>query len=214
MEAYPLVSEAPTLYPTPADVEVRGGKGLHGYYRNKAGWIVVQSTTPANKEATIYKGGTFLNKYGEFTNGTSGANPRERDDRGMPWNPADEPWRLIFQRGGAIEFPLEQVLAYHWHINPPYREVEFPQLADLNVTDYFCPECEKGVFSSSEPPEAAEMLRIHLTSGIDRRHEYRTEDLTLLGEREGIDFFTRAISKRSVTRQSAPARGAPRKGVD
>src|SRR3990167_1717891 len=107
----------------------------------------------------------------------------------MPWNPAVEPWRLILQRGGAKEFPIDQILAYHWHINPPYREAVFPQLEGVDVTDYFCHECDKGIFSHPEPAEAADMLKIHLTSGFDRRHEYRVEDLTALGEREGIDFF-------------------------
>ena len=198
-----MVSQAPTLYPEPVDVEVHGEKGLHGYYRNKAGWIVIQSTTPANKEATVYKGGEFLIRYGEFANGTSGGKPKEKDDRGFLWNPADEPWRLIFQRGGAREFPVDQVLAYHWHLNPPYREVTFPQIEDIDVTDYFCPECDKGIFSHPEALEAADMLKIHLTSGIDRRHEYRTEDLTALGDREGIDFFSRSISRRSVRREEA-----------
>ena len=202
------MTNAPTLFPSPADVEVHGAKGFHGYYRNKAGWIVVQSTTPANKEGTIFKGGEFL-RYGEFANGTSGGAPRESDDRGMPWNPADEPWRLIFQRNGANEFPVEQILAYHWHINPPYREVVFPQLEGIAVTDYFCPECEKGIFSHPEPLEAADMLKVHLTSGIDRRHEYRTEDLAALGDREGIDFFSRSISRRSVRRDAPARRGRP-----
>ena len=193
---------APTLYPEPADVEVHGGRGFHGYFRNKRGWIVVQSTTPANKEATIYKGGSFLPQYGEFTNGTNEprAGQKERDDKGMPWNPAVEPWRLILQRGGAKEFPIDQILAYHWHINPPYREAVFPQLEGVDVTDYFCPECDKGIFSHPEPAEAADMLKIHLTSGFDRRHEYRVEDLAALGDREGIDFFSRAISRRPVNR--------------
>ena len=193
--------EAPTLFPEPVDVEIHGGRGLHGYYRNIKGWIVVQPTTPANKEGTIFKGGIFLPHYGEFKNGTAGGKPMESDDRGMPWNPAEEPWRLIFQRRGAEAFPLEQILAYHWHIRPPYREVEFPQLEGVDVTDYFCPECEKGIFSHAEPLEAADQLKIHLTSGIDRRHEYRTEDLTALGDREGIDFFSRSISRRPVRRE-------------
>lgn len=207
-----MVMEAPSLYPAPADVEVHGARGLHGYYRNKQGWIVVQSTTPANRSATEYKGGRFLPQFGEFANGTSGGKAQERDDRGYPWNPADEPWRLIFQRKGASEFPVDQVLAYHWHLTPPYREVEFPQLDGLEVTDYFCPECDKGIFSSLEPLEAAAMLRTHLTSGLER-HEYRPEDLRVLGEREGIDFFSRAISRRAVNRPRKAARkGASQEG--
>lgn len=206
-----MTMDAPTLYPTPADVEVHGGKGLHGYYRNIRGWIVVQSTTPSNRSGTEFKGGRFLPQYGEFINGTSGGAAKAQDDRGMPWNAADEPWRLILQRGGAREFPVEQVLAYRWHIRPPYREVEFPQLEGVEVHDLYCPECDKGIFSSTDRQTAVDQLRVHLTSQINLQHSYRPEDLRVLGERESIDFFSRGISARPITRSSG--RKAAQKGV-
>lgn len=185
-----MVTEAPTLFPEPRDAVAPPGRGKHGYYRKPGGWIVVASTTPANRGHYEYKDFTFLPRYGEFAQGTGGGDAKERDDRGVLWNPADEPWRLIFQRSGAKEFPVEQIIAYRWHIRPPYREVKFPQLEGVNITDLPCPECSN-VFSSINPREAAQFLRVHLTSKINGSHEYTPTDLRELAKEWGIDMETR-----------------------
>ena len=195
------MTDAPTLYPEPIEAHAPPGKGRHGYYRKPDGWIVVAATTPSNRSDYEYKGFTFLPQYGEFTNGS--AQPRaaakERDARGNPWNPALEPWRLIFQLNGAKEFPVDQVIGYRWHIRPPYREVSFPQLAGIEITNYGCPECEKGVFASINPLEAAQMLRTHLTSAIDAQHKYSPSDLAGLGKEWDIDFDSSRMGRRTVT---------------
>ena len=105
---------------------------------------------------------------------------------------------MIFQLGGAKEFPVEQIIAYRWHVRPPYREVQFPQLAGVEITNYGCPECEKGIFASVNPSEAAQMLRTHLTSAIDAQHRYSPTDLTSLGKEWGIDFDSARMGRRSV----------------
>lgn len=201
------VNEAPTLYPEPIDAVAPPGKGRHGYYKRiedgglASGWIIMAATSPSNRRDSEYKGFRFLPQYGEFANGSAQprAKAQERDARGNPWNPALEPWRLIFQLDGAKEFPTEQIIAYHWHIRPPYREVSFPQLAGIEITNYGCPECEKGLFSSVNPAEAAQMLRTHLTSGIDAQHKYTPVDLTSLGKEWGIDFDSARMGRRTVT---------------
>ena len=185
------MTNAPSLFPEPVDVVAPPGRGLHGYYkRGDNGWVVVASTTPSNRNDYEYKGFTYLPKYGDFKNGTNEGRAKqlERDDRGMPWNPAVEPWRLIFQRGGVEEFPVEQVIAFGWHINPPYREIVFPQLEGVDVTTQFCPECKKGVFASTDPRLAAESLRTHLTAGVNSRHSYTPTDMRELGKEMKIDF--------------------------
>lgn len=196
-----MTQEAPSLYPEPYDAPEPPGRGRHGYYKKPDGWIVVAATTPSNRRDYEYKGFIYLPQYGEFVNGS--AQPRaaakERDARGNPWNPALEPWRLIFQRGGAKEFPVDQIIAYRWHIHPPYREVQFPQLAGNEITNYGCPECDKGIFSSVNPREAALMLRTHLTSAIDGQHKYTPADLNALGKEWGIDFESARAGRRSVT---------------
>ena len=204
-----MTQEAPTLYPEPIEAHAPPGRGKHGYYRRiedgspASGWIVVASTTPSNRSDYEYKGFTRLSKYGEFSNGSAQprAKARERDARGNPWNPALEPWRLIFQLSGAKEFPIEQIIAYRWHIRPPYKEVSFPQLKGIEITNYGCPECEKGIFSSTNPKAAAAMLRTHLTSAIDAAHKYSPSDLSALGKEWDIDFDSARMGRRTVTFQ-------------
>lgn len=195
------MTEAPTLYPEPIEVAAPPGKGKHGYYRKPDGWIVVAATTPTNRADYEYKGFIRLSKYPEFNNGSAQprAQAKERDARGNPWNPALEPWRLIFQLDGAKEFPIDQVVAYRWHIRPPYREVTFPQLEGVEITNYGCPECERGLFSSTNPNEAAQMLRTHLTSRVDEQHSYGPGDLADLGKEWSIDFDSVRMGRRTVT---------------
>ncbi len=199
--------EAPTLYPEIQTVAPPPGRGKHGYYRKTNGWVVVAATTPSNRSDYEYKGFTFLARYGEFINGTGipRADQNERDARGTPWNPAVEPWRLIFQKDGAKEFPVDQIIAYRWHIRPPYREVKFPQLQGREITNYGCPECTKGVFASENPAEAAIMLRTHLTSAISDSHKYTATDLKTLGTEWEIDFESQRLGRRHVTIEDAPS---------
>ncbi len=198
-----MTEDAPSLYPEPQEVAPPPGRGLHGYYhRGDNGWVVVAATTPSNRADYEYKGFTFMQQYGQFKNGTNEARARrlEKDDRGNAWNPAVEPWRLIFQRDGAKEFPLEQIIAYRWHIRPPYREVSFPQLEGIDIKSYACPECKKGLFASTNPSEATEQLRTHLTSEINNRHKYTPTDLRELGKELDIDFDSARVGRvRSVT---------------
>lgn len=198
--------EAPSLFPTPADVKAPPGRGKHGYYRNLRGWIVVASTTPSNRSDTEYKGGRYLSQYGEFENGTQGGDPKCYDDRGVLFNSAHEPWRLIFQRGGAAEFPVDQIVAYGWHLRPPYREVTFPQMEGAAVFDLPCPECDR-VFSALAERQVAQFLRQHLTSRVDEAHSYTPADLKELGQEWEIKFDT-ARTRASVkpSRKAAPDR--------
>ena len=140
------------------------------------------------------------------------------DRRGVPFNPAEEPWRLIFQHpDGAEAFPVTQVVAYRWHIRPPYREVQFPQVESIQIYDLFCPECEKGIFSAEQEQYAADLLRQHLTSRFDEAHSYRPEDLRALGQEIEIDFFAeRRVRRRPVRGKEStlePPAPAPDLGV-
>jgi len=204
----------PSLYDAeePESKDVESGRYLYARrpttYGSQRGWIV---QAPAWGSALKnYRGRrfTFLEEYGEFviTSGdkqkTDYARIKERDAVGRPWHTYHEPWRMLFQKGGAKEFPLDQIIAYHWHVLPPYREATFPQLEDFykhggTITDYECPECDNRivVFSSQNQREAARMLRIHLTSAINDRHKYSVADLRALGQDWGIDFESSRVGR-------------------
>lgn len=182
--------DAPSLYPEIVERATPPAKGEHAYYRRKSdGWILTAGAWPSMKADMEFKGLEYLPRYGVFTYGTPWGDTN-RDRTGRNFNAIAEPWRLIFQSdGGAAEFPVSQVIAYRWHIRQPYREVKFSQLDGIEVIDYFCPECESGIFSAVDQQEAMEQLRIHLTSRTNESHAYRPEDLRALGSELGIDFF-------------------------
>ena len=198
------MTNAPSLYPEQAEAQQQAGRGAHGYYRRSAGgprggWIMAMAAWPAFRSDMEYKGYVFLQRYGTWVFPGPGAGSQVTDRRGVRFNPSEEPWRLIFQDGGASEFPLSQIIAYRWHITPPYREVVFPQLEGVKIYDYFCPECDTGTFSSEDQQEATDMLRQHLVSGKDGTHSYRPEDLRALQAEYGIDFFAPRRGRRNAS---------------
>ena len=194
----------PTLYPDIVEAPSAPGRGAHGYYRRapsgpRGGWIMAIGAWPSFRSDMEYKGNVFLQRYGTWVLPGPGAGSTVTDLKGVRFNPGDEPWRLIFQHGGAHEFPLSQIIAYRWHITPPYREVVFPQLEGVKVYDLFCPECETGTFSSVVQGEAVDMLRQHLVSKVNTSHQYRPEDFRALGEEYGIDFFAPRRGRRDAS---------------
>ena len=204
-----MVSEAPSLFP---QIEVSAplpGRSEHGYYRKKNGWIITGNVgTPANKSSYEIQGAIYLNLYGFWRPGSADgqAKPEERDRNGTPWNPAIEPWRRIFQEGGANEFPVDQIVAYGWHRRPPYREVTFPQLQGVAVFDLPCPECDR-IFGSLNERETAQMLKTHLTSRTNTSHSYTPTDLRELGKEWNLDFESARTRAREqvVVKEEIPS---------
>ena len=198
---------APTLYPELPEVKTPPGHGEHGYYRKPNGWIVTAPVWATFRADMEYKGFQFLPQYGAFTIDQPWGNPN-KDARGQPFNSATEPWRIIFQKGGAKEFPVEQIIAFRWHINSPYGEVKFPQLDGVEVHDLWCPECEDVVFSATTERGAVDQLRRHLTSGRNNAHSYRPTDLLELGKEWKMDFGFAGVGGKAVRRNKrAPTKG-------
>ena len=198
-----MVSESiPSLYPEVAEVSTPPGRGQHGYFRRlRDGWIVTHGAWPTAQSDMSFKGFVFLQQFGTFVMPGPGRGSTVRDRRGVTFNPSEEPWRLILQHpDGADAFPLGQIIAYRWHIRPPYREVHFPQAGGIEIIDLFCPECEKGIFSAEHEQDAAGMLRQHLTCRFDDAHSYRPEDLQVLGKEIGVNFFAERIVRRRPVR--------------
>ena len=206
-----MVSEALDLFPEVREAQAPAGRGLHGYYRKSNGWIVTGPTTKGNRDDFEYMGHEFLGRYGQFKNVDDLTH--EVDTRNAPWNSYKEPWRVLFQRGGAKEFPIDQIIAYHWHLKPPYRQAEFPQIEGVKIHDFFCPECDNGIFSSTNEREAARMLRQHLMSRSNEAHNYRVEDLQKLGQEWGIDLMQPA-GARSVRRSQVVEDAPDLEGTD
>ena len=204
----------PELFPELREVNAPPDQGRHCYFRRdphevdsdgrphpQRGWIITGNATWSNVQHFTEKHYERMTRYGTFIIDTADprAKPKAIDTRGVPWNSALEPWKQILQMGGAKEFPVSQIIAMHWDIRPPYRGVTFPQLRGAEVTNYQCPECSRGPFSGLTSRAAAELLRQHLTSRIDNRHEYRPEDIREVGRALGIDFYTRNLSRDALT---------------
>ena len=204
--------EAPSLYPEIVETVTPPGKGQHGYFRRlRDGWIVTHGAWPSAQSDMSFKGFLYLQQFGVWVMPGPGRGSIVTDRRGIPFNPAEEPWRLIFQHpDGAAAFPVEQIVAYRWHIRPPYSEVRFPQVESIRLYDLFCPECEKGIFSAEHEQDAADMLRQHLVSQFDQVHSYRPEDLRALGLELNIDFFAeRRVRRRPVRGNGSILDGGP-----
>lgn len=202
-----MTTEAiPSLYPEVAERNTPPGRGQHGYYKRRSdGWIITGGAWPSGKADKDFKGFDFLPSMGTFlmSFGDNEEESNQVDRRGRKFFPHKEFWRLILQHpDGPGLFPVSQIIAYRWHIRPPYREVKFPQLEGLQIYDLFCPECDKGIFSAEREQEAIEMLRIHLTSGFNDSHSYRPEDLRALGQEYSIDFFAPRRARNSVRARS------------
>ena len=162
----------PTLFPELAEVK-ETSINYFVYWRRPDGWLIAGPGWPQEYTKRIRNGWQHLSQYGSFTPGRQSV-----DARGIPFDAAHEGWRVLFQKGGAKEFPLEQIVAHGWHIRPPYREVSFPQLEGVEIEVMDCPECECMPFYM--PRDLATHLRI--------RHDYRRQDIVALGDEAGINF--------------------------
>lgn len=143
------------------------------YYKKPDGWIIPAQSAPNYFAGKLARGFTPLPQYGTFTPGE-----KSEDTRGIPFDAHVEMWRVIFQKNGAEAFPVEQVIAYNWHLVPPYAGVTFPQMEGVDVPELDCPECD--LMPCHDVADLATHLRI--------RHKYARADLTAYGDEIGIKF--------------------------
>ena len=67
----------------------------------------------------------------------------------------------FFVNGGAHLFPIEQIVAYHWHITPPFGlpKTVFPQLDEYDVPlPHYCPACAPGAPIKNAPGEVVQHM--------------------------------------------------------
>ena len=177
-----MVNEAiPSLKPRAIGEAASTTRGiaLWGYIRMPDGWITIAPAEPLEASKRVARGQAYLKKYGQFQN-----DPFETDANGQRWNVRDEPFRMIFQKGGEIEFPVDQIVAFNWHLRPPYREVSFPQLEGIYWETYECPDCEKAIFTSMEPDTAPQDMIAHLRLG----HGWSRAEVAEYAREVGINF--------------------------
>ena len=137
------------------------------------GWIIVGPSAEMGSngrpittqaEAWIRKGRTPLIEY-SFTNRVS-PKTGQRETLDPSVNGGDrlstpDRWYWLFRNGGAHLFPIEQIVAHHWHITPPYGlpKSVFPQLDEYDVpSPFYCPACA----GSAPPKNSAEEVIQHL----------------------------------------------------
>lgn len=176
---------APTLYPDVPDTS-ESSLNYFGYFRKRDGWIVAAPAWPMEFAKRQRQGWTPLSQYGTFTPGR-----KSTDSRGATFDAAREGWRVGFQKGGqefAREFPIAQIVAYNWHLTPPYREITFPQLEGLDIPAFECPECVR------PPLPTTQALATHLRL----RHDYSRVDLREYGKEIGVDFTPRTERQQAA----------------
>ena len=202
--------DLPALFPETDEDLLEGIRGAWCYGRKhnwgpNANWIVHLPTARGSRVNYGGRGFRYLDaEYGLFKPNPADGKPVARDMNGRPWHSFKEPFKLILQLGGAKEFPVSQIIAYHWHVAPPYRGVTFPQLEAFyagggTIHDLQCPECERpAVFSSINERDTIRQLRVHLTSGINDQHKYSPADLREVGTELGITFESARVGRTAA----------------
>jgi hypothetical protein len=115
------------------------------YWQKKDGWIVVgPGLATAQADLWKKKGCSPLLDYSytDRTNARTGERQTiepVRDRLGTIYR-----YYWLFKNGGARLFTIQQIVAHHWHIEPPYGlpKSVFPQLAEWDVPEpLWCAAC-------------------------------------------------------------------------
>jgi len=146
-----------------------------------AGWIVTGpggSATPGGNRRNIgayalytHKGFKPLPEYGVL-------DPPGTDTR------VGAQFRLILANGGAKEFPVAQVLAYRWHVDPPIAGLRFPQIEAVRdqIRQFACDECDFECWFIDGDRDTARACFQHLT----KTHDYTRREASLTLESQSI----------------------------
>lgn len=73
-------------------------------------------------------------------------------------------YHVILARGGAKEFPLEQIIQAGWHVTPPIvhgQAITFPQVEGREIESIACDECDKPIYGLKGTPQIVQTLRQH-----------------------------------------------------
>ncbi len=123
----------------------------------------------------------------------------------------------IFEGGGAREFPVSQILAHKWHINPPIHGLVFPQIEEAGeeVLHFMCDDCDWEFYFVKEDNIGARVCFQHLRKDTgDGKHGYRREEAALALQSQGLPYLGRFAGQaeeaaRKAISQEPPGETAP-----
>jgi hypothetical protein len=165
-----------------------------GARHKQAGWIGWGDTQQGVKISKIARGYLPLMNGNQYKYGFIEAKHRDNDPDG-PYELYNGPWGVILsQPGGMAEFPVSQILAYHWYdaerlrvdlggTLPPTVKTKngmvlWPQLADQNLVIFSCPECT----------DWRHIQAVFLARHLRIWHDYDQSDILAFGQQYGVDF--------------------------
>lgn len=195
------------------------GKGQSGlpwtYYKKPDGWVTCAPGGAASTgsysgiraqtafDSYIKKGFKHLYQYGDGSITEPPGGTRR-------FGPGHEFVRLL-NAGGAKEFPVEQVLAYKWHIRPPVPGVTFPtyEVAKDHVLHFECPDdCNFDLFALDTDVKSQRTALTHLRQQKnDGRHAYPRREAMAALEDQG--FPRQERWKAETQAEPLPGEGAP-----
>ena len=155
-----VTEQLPIATPAWMDAQstARGSVNINDIYwkrsekEDSAGWILVGPSAekgpdgrPLTRQAESWmrKGRVPLVEY-SYTNRTYKNGERHTIETNADRLNTEWRWWWLFKNGGAHLFPIEQIVAYKWHIKPPYDLPlsVFPQLDEWDVPDpLWCAAC-------------------------------------------------------------------------
>ena len=111
-----------------------------------------------------------------------------------------EQFHVLLARGGAKEFPIEQIIAAGWHITPPVIHgtvIKFPQLRNIVIEQADCDECDKPFYGVAGSRTVITSMRQHCNA----RHGFNRREVDDMLYR--IGYLTEAPKARPQSRQRA-----------
>ena len=171
-----------------------------GAPHKQAGWISWGDTQEGVKLGKLVRGQIPLEQFGFIRTKRSEEDPDGPFELHGHWGP------ILCHRDGPREFPVSQIMAYHWYDAERLRialhggipstlrvrdgMVLWPQLSGQDIRIFACPEC--GDWRAIEAVFLARHLRIH--------HDYDRADIIAFGSQYGVDFATEINREGRVIR--------------
>lgn len=159
----PVLEKTP-LQPTAANRNINECYWRKATWEQDPGWIIV-GPGPETAQAQRWQshGREALIELSLTDRVSPKTRQRERIDYSTD-NLARNRYYWLFKNGGAKEFPISQIVAFKWHIKPPYgmSKEAFPQLEEYELPDpWWCALCPP----QAMPKNSATELLTHLAVG-------------------------------------------------